>query len=139
MPSLALADVTAFIGANTSPANRQVKGAAFGAGLLIIAFEFEYADTTEDPAAAAPSLKTGMGSVLLQTPVAFMGVQPYFATGGGIYQEDLGTRSDTGFAVGHGRRREDLARRPAAPARGLPGHQAGKRRADLANAPHLCG
>jgi uncharacterized spore protein YtfJ len=43
-----------------------------------------------------------MGSVLLQTPVAFMGVQPYFATGGGIYQEDLGARSDRGFAVGTG-------------------------------------
>jgi hypothetical protein len=102
LPSRALADVTAFLGVNTSPANRQVRGAAVGAGLLIFAFEFEYADTTEDPAAAAPSLKTGIGSVLLQTPVALMGVQPYFATGGGIYQEDLGSHSDRGFAVGTG-------------------------------------
>jgi hypothetical protein len=102
VPSRTFADVTVFVGANTSPANRQVKGAAVGAGLLIVAFEFEYADTTEDPAAAAPSLKTGMGSVLLQTPVAFMGVQPYFATGGGFYQEDLGARTDRGVAVGTG-------------------------------------
>jgi hypothetical protein len=102
VPGRALADVTAFIGANTSPANRQVKGAALGAGLLIIAFEFEYAATTEDLAAAAPGLKTGMGSVLLQTPVALMGIQPYFATGGGFYQEELGARRDRGLAVGTG-------------------------------------
>jgi hypothetical protein len=102
VPSRTFADVTAFLGVNTSPANRQVRGVAVGAGLLIIAFEFEYADTTDDPAAAAPALKTGMGSVLLQTPVAFMGVQPYFATGGGIYQEDLGAHSDRGIAVGTG-------------------------------------
>ena len=101
-PNLALADVTAFIGANTSPSSRQVKGAAFGAGLLVIGFEFEYAATSEDLVAAAPSLKTGMGSVLLQTPIAFMGVQPYFITGGGMYREELGLRSDTGLAVGTG-------------------------------------
>jgi hypothetical protein len=102
LPSRALADLTAFIGANTSPANRQVKGVAVGAGLLIVAFEFEYADTTDDPAAVAPSLKTGMGNVLLQTPFALLGIQPYLAAGGGIYQEDLGVRSDRGFAVATG-------------------------------------
>jgi hypothetical protein len=70
VPSLALADITAFIGANTSPSNRLVKGAAFGGGLLVIGFEFEYAATSEDLAASAPSLKTGIGSVLLQTPAS---------------------------------------------------------------------
>src|ERR687891_2474538 len=33
------ADATLFIGANTTPANRAVRGGAFGAGLLIIGFE----------------------------------------------------------------------------------------------------
>ena len=51
-----------------SPANRAVRGAAIGGGLVIVGFEFEYADTTEDATAGAPSLKTGMGNVLLQTP-----------------------------------------------------------------------
>jgi hypothetical protein len=102
VPSVALADITAFIGANMSPSSRMVKGAAFGGGLLVIGFEFEYAATQEDLAASAPSLKTGMGSVLLQTPIAIMGVQPYFTTGGGIYREELGSRSDTGLAVGTG-------------------------------------
>ena len=45
------ADITAFIGANTTPANRQVRGVALGFGLLIVGFEFEYAYTPDDPIA----------------------------------------------------------------------------------------
>ena len=100
----ALADITVFIGANTTPANRQVRGVALGAGLLVVAFEFEYANTTDDPTSLAPSLKTGMGNVLFQTPGAFMGIQPYFTTGAGLYREELGTHEDTsiGFNTGGG-------------------------------------
>ena len=98
----ARADITAFIGANTTPANRQVRGAALGFGLLLIGFELEYAFTPDDLTATAPSLKTGMGNVILQTPVAFMGFQPYFTTGGGIYREELGTRQDTGLGLNTG-------------------------------------
>jgi hypothetical protein len=98
----ARADITAFIGANTTPANRQVRGGAVGVGLLVIGFEAEYAFTPDDPRAAAPSLKTGIGNVLLQSPVPFFGVQPYFTTGGGFYQEQLGLHSDTGFALNTG-------------------------------------
>jgi opacity protein-like surface antigen len=98
----ARADITAFLGANTTPANRQVRGVAVGAGLLIVAFEFEYAFTPDDPAASAPSLRTGMGNVLLQSPVAFMGVQPYFTTGGGLFQETLGTNKETNFGLNSG-------------------------------------
>jgi opacity protein-like surface antigen len=99
----ARADLTAFIGANTTPANRQVRGAAVGTGLLVVGFEFEYAYSPDDLSAAAPSLKTGMGNVLLQTPGAIKGFQPYFTTGGGIYQEELGaTHSDTGVGFNTG-------------------------------------
>lgn len=98
----AYADVTAFIGANTTPANRQVRGFAVGVGLLVVGFEFEYANTPDDPAAVAPSLKTGMGNLLLQTPFPLFGFQPYFTTGGGIYREELGTHKDTGFALNSG-------------------------------------
>jgi len=98
----ARADITAFIGANTTPANRQVRGGALGVGLLIIGFEGEYAFTPDDPRASAPSLKTGIGNVLLQSPVPFFGIQPYFTTGGGFYQEKLGLHSDTGFALNTG-------------------------------------
>src|SRR5690349_14250485 len=97
-------DITAFIGANTTPDNRQTRGFAIGTGLLVVGFEFEYADTTEsdDPLTPAPALRTGMGNVLLQTPGAIAGFQPYFTTGGGIYRETLGTHSDTSFGVNTG-------------------------------------
>src|SRR5258706_8394222 len=102
----ARADLSVFIGANTTPANRQVRGAALGMGLLIVGFEFEYSNTTDntDTFVKAPSLKTGMGNVLLQTPVAFFGFQPYFTTGAGLYRETLGTHQDTsvGFNTGGG-------------------------------------
>ena len=98
----ARADITAFIGANTTPANRQVRGAALGFGLLIAAVELEYAYTPDDLSATAPSLKTGMGNLILQTPVSFMGFQPYFTTGAGLYQEALGTHSDTGVGFNTG-------------------------------------
>ena len=98
----AQADVTAFLGTNTTPANRQVRGVAVGFGLLIVAFEVEYTFTTDDPAATAPSLKIGSGNLLIQTPVAIFGVQPYFTTGGGVYSETLGTHTARGFAPNTG-------------------------------------
>src|SRR5471032_286859 len=98
----AWADITGFIGANTTPANRQVRGAAVGLGLLVVGFEAEFAFTPDDLVATAPSLKTGMANVILQTPSAFMGFQPYFTTGAGIYQEELGAHSDTGIGFNTG-------------------------------------
>lgn len=100
--SSAYADLTGFIGANTTPANRQVLGGAVGFGLLMVGFEFEYAYTPDDPTASAPSLKTGMGNLLLQTPVAFAGFQPYVTAGGGVYNESLGDHSDTSFGTNAG-------------------------------------
>lgn len=97
----ARADATAFIGANTTPANRRVQGLAIGTGLLLIGFEFEFASTPEsdDPLGdVAPALKTGSGNVLLQSPFSIFGFQPYVTTGAGLYKETLGTREHTGFA-----------------------------------------
>jgi opacity protein-like surface antigen len=98
----ARADITAFIGANTTPANRQARGAALGFGVLIVGGEIEYSYTPDDPSAGAPSLRTGMGNLVLQTPMAFMGFQPYFTMGAGLYQEELGTHSDTSVGINTG-------------------------------------
>ena len=98
----AFADATVFIGGNTTPSSRQVKGFAVGTGLLIVGFEFEYANTSEDAAESAPQLRTYMGNVLLQTPFAVVGLQPYFTTGGGAYRETLDTRRETQFGVNTG-------------------------------------
>ena len=100
--SNAWADATVFIGTATSPSNRTTRGFTLGAGLLIVAFEFEYGDTVEDLPDAAPSLRTGMGNVLIQTPFAIAGFQPYFTTGAGVYWESLGGLSETNFGINNG-------------------------------------
>jgi hypothetical protein len=100
--SPAFADATAFIGATATPSNRQVRGFAIGVNLLIVGFEFEYASTSEEPVEAAPALRTGMGNVVIQTPVALFGLTPYFTTGGGAYRERLDTRQETHFGINTG-------------------------------------
>jgi hypothetical protein len=94
--------VTAFLGANTTPANRPVRGVAVGIGVLLLAFEFEYSSTSLDEDAAAPSLKSGMGNVLLQTPLEIGGIQPYVTTGAGLYREKLEGHQQTGLATNLG-------------------------------------
>ena len=91
----AFADATLFIGSTTTPSNRPAKGVALGVGLLVVGFEFEFADTSETIEEAAPSLRTGMGNVLLQTPFPVAGMQFYVTTGAGLYQERLGARQET--------------------------------------------
>jgi hypothetical protein len=103
-PSTAAADITAFLGVNPTPANRPVRGLAGGFGLLIVGFEFEYAQTSDDLDDAAPSLRTFMFNGLLQTPVDIGGIQFYGTAGGGVYRERLDTLSEThvGINVGGG-------------------------------------
>jgi len=100
----AVADATVFIGSTTTPNARQARGFAVGGGILAFGFEFEYSDTREELEDGAPSLRTGMGNVLLQTPIAIKGFQPYFTTGFGGYRESLNEQSETqlGGNVGGG-------------------------------------
>ncbi|HZB24490.1 MAG TPA: hypothetical protein VE379_00060, partial [Vicinamibacterales bacterium] len=76
-PVAASADVTAFLGVNGTPENRLVRGLSGGGGLLIIGFEFEYANTSEDLEEGAPALRTYMMNALLQTPFPIAGMQFY--------------------------------------------------------------
>jgi hypothetical protein len=95
------ADATVFIGANTTPRIRRVEGLAIGAGLLMLGFEFEYANTPESDnprGVPGPALRTGMGNLLLQAPFSIFGFQPYVTTGAGFYREKLGGHQQTGFA-----------------------------------------
>lgn len=98
----AAADATLFLGTNTTPENRKTQGFAVGAGLLLLGFEFEYANTSDDLESVAPALKTYSGNVLLQTPFTIYGFQPYFTTGVGYYREALETREDSGFGFNTG-------------------------------------
>ena len=103
------ADITAFLGASRVTAAPEVvafeasdkqfrttKGLAVGFGLVIVGFEFEWADTGGDEQCfgspvstplCAPSLMTGMGNVLLQTPRGVTPVQVYGTVGAGVYRE----------------------------------------------------
>ncbi|HEY5619960.1 MAG TPA: hypothetical protein VIK60_18605 [Vicinamibacterales bacterium] len=98
------ADATVFVGSTVTPTNRTAKGLALGAGLVVVGFEFEFSDTGESLEDAAPSLRTGMGNVLLQTPFPIAGIQFYFTTGAGIYRERLEALQEThvGFNTGGG-------------------------------------
>src|SRR5262245_34439889 len=69
----ARADLTGFIGVNPTPVNRGVKGFAVGAGMLIVGFEGEYADTGENVTLGGPRLRTFMFNGLLQTPLPIAG------------------------------------------------------------------
>jgi hypothetical protein len=100
--STAWADATAFVGTSSAPTNRATRGFALGAGLLVVGFEFEYGDTVEDVLEAAPSLRTGMGNVLIQTPFPIFRMQPYFTTGAGVYRESLAGNSETNFGINNG-------------------------------------
>jgi hypothetical protein len=102
VPSPAAADITAFIGITPTPESRAVRGVALGFGLLIIGFEFEYANAVEDTVEGLPSLQTGSGNILLQTPGEIAGMQFYGTTGGGVYRERLLTRQETHFGTNVG-------------------------------------
>jgi hypothetical protein len=102
MATRASADITAFIGTNTTPSSRAAAGIAVGFSLVIVGFEFEYSSTGSDVGSNAPSLKSGMANIFLQTPVALFHVQPYLTTGAGVYQEVLGPHSDTSVGANIG-------------------------------------
>ena len=108
----AFADATLFIGtsnvSSADNASRQTtKGFAVGAGVLVVGVEFEYASTGEDEERFGPSLRTGVGNVYVQTPVAIAGLRFYATTGGGLYREKrtAGTSAEiqkTGFTSNTG-------------------------------------
>jgi hypothetical protein len=98
VPRTASADITAFLGLSPSPERHMARGFAVGFGLLVIGFEFEYANLSEDEVEAIPSLQTGSGNILLQTPIEVSGVSFYGTVGGGMYRERLLVRQETHFA-----------------------------------------
>jgi hypothetical protein len=106
VPSPAAADLTAFIGVNPTPSNRPVRGIAAGVGLLVVGFEFEYANTSEDLEEQAPGLRTFMVNGLLQTPFPIAGMQFYATAGAGAFRESLNDEllreTNVGVNVGGG-------------------------------------
>ena len=102
MAAPAVADATAFIGLSPTPDQHFLKGFAVGAGMVIIAFEFEYAKLSENAEKAVPGLTTGSGNLLVQTPVPINGWQFYATLGGGLYRERLEELQETHVATNLG-------------------------------------
>lgn len=102
LPSRVDADITAFIGITPTPDTRAVRGVSLGFGLLIVGFEFEYADVVEDALEGLPSLRTGSGNILIQTPIEVSGFQLYGTLGGGMYRERLLLHQETHFTTNVG-------------------------------------
>jgi hypothetical protein len=101
-PSIARADATAFLGRNSGGDDRSVtRGFAIGVSLLVVGFEFEYANSSEDLTDLTPSLRTTSGNVFVQT-FGLPGFQLYATTGGGMYRERLGSDQETAFALNNG-------------------------------------
>lgn len=102
-PATASADITAFLGLGTKPATRAARGLAFGVTLLVVGFEAEYADTSEDIADGAPHVRTGMLNALVQTPTK--GAQLYATAGAGVFRESFRNgpqETNTGLNIGGG-------------------------------------
>ena len=95
----ARADITAFIGLSPTPDNHAVRGFSAGVSLIVLGFEFEYAQLSEDEAEQLPGLKTYSGNVLLQTPTR---TQLYATIGAGAYRENLDTLQETHVGVNVG-------------------------------------
>ena len=94
------ADLTAFLGANTTPTNRSVRGVAAGLSLLVIGIEFEYSDTKADEMGNARR-HAGMFNVLAQTP-SVLGLQFYATAGAGLYRESGAELLETSGATNTG-------------------------------------
>ncbi len=93
--SPARADITAFLGLTPTPERHALRGFSAGLGLLVIGFEFEYAQVSEDALEALPGLRTYSGNVLVQTPIEVAGTQFYATAGAEGYRETLGTFQET--------------------------------------------
>lgn len=98
----ASADITGFLGLSPTPETRGLKGFAVGFGVLVVGFEFEYSSLSENEDDGSPSLKTGSGNILIQTPIEVSGVQLYGTIGGGLYRERLIERQETSFTTNLG-------------------------------------
>ena len=100
-PAIARADVTAFLGRNSADNDRSfTRGFAFGVSLLVVGFEFEYANSSEDQVELRPSLRTTSGNVSVQT--FGLPVQLYATIGGGVYREQLGNDEETAALINTG-------------------------------------
>jgi hypothetical protein len=96
-PTPARADLTGFFGFSPTPSKRSTRGFAVGINLLVVGFEFEYGNTTQDERQAAPALTTRMFDGMLLTPSG--STQLYLTAGAGYYTETYRDRRESSVAT----------------------------------------
>ena len=98
----ASADLTGFVGVNTTPSSRPVRGFGAGLSLLMLGIEFEYSDAALKDT-TGPRLQTGMANLLAQTPFVIKSrLQFYGTVGAGLYREKVGVLQVTNRATNAG-------------------------------------
>jgi hypothetical protein len=97
LPSLAFADITAFLGSVRTPTPQFVYGGAISGSITIVVFELEYTKGAENVTKGTPGLSLGTFSVYLRTPTGR--VQFYGGLGAALYRETLGTQSNTNYGL----------------------------------------
>jgi hypothetical protein len=95
-------NLTGFLGASTTPSTRSARGLAAGAGILVVAFEFEYSNMSQEQASGTPALDTAMFNGMIQTPFVVKRLQFYGTIGGGIYRETLGDYDRVSSGIDYG-------------------------------------
>ena len=103
VPATASADITAFLGLGMKPATRSAKGVAVGITVLVVGFEGEFSEISEDTGDGAPRVRTGMFNALVQTPTG--STQLYATAGVGVYRESFRngpSETNTGLNIGGG-------------------------------------
>ena len=93
-PAPARADLTAFVGRNTTLSS-QVTGFAAGLSLLMFGVEFEYSGTAQTYPAAPNALHTGTVNLLAQAPFVISRLQFYGTIGGGLSRKKAGNLTET--------------------------------------------
>jgi hypothetical protein len=99
-PSTAHADITAFWGISPTPSTRATRGFAVSINMVAVGFEFEYGNTREDEAKAAPGVRTYMFNGQLITPTG--ATQFYLSGGGGVFHEGYRDHTESGVATNIG-------------------------------------
>ena len=107
----AQADATAFLGVGLSPVNHPVKGFAVGLGLLVLGFEFEYAESGEDLAEASTLAQDQHGQRAAPDALSDRGVPVLRDGWRGRLPRAVGRAVGDLRRPQQRRRREDLGRR----------------------------
>ena len=101
-PAIARADATAFLGRNSAGDDRSVtRGFAVGVSLLVVGFEFEYANSSEDQTDGA-SVTAHHDREPGPSDLRPAGFQLYATTGAGLYRERLGRMRNRTLLLNNG-------------------------------------